>query len=75
MGGADMTAPAKAPTFDDEVLDAARAAFTHSGNPDDARRYAGQLRTKAAAHRSYADRLDGHADAIDRWANREGGTP
>jgi hypothetical protein len=70
--------PTAAP-FDDDDLDAARLGFTQGGSPADTRRYAGQLRAKAAAHRAYAERLDATADAIYRWATREerdgGGTP
>lgn len=66
---------AKAP-FDDDDLDAARAGFTQGGSPADARRYAGQLRAKAAAHCVYAERLDSHADAVYRMAaQKDGGSP
>jgi len=57
--------------FDDGELDAARLGFTQGGSPAAARRYAGQLRGKAAAHRAYAERLDANADAVYRWATRE----
>lgn len=60
------------PPFDDDDLDAARAGFIQGGDPADARRYAGQLRNKAAQHRAYAERLDSHADAVYRFAAKDG---